>query len=247
VTAPGPPAGIVRGSDVLRALLSIVGLGLGLFVTALFAHSVMVVFGYRGATILTLPVLLALETAAVLGGVYFSLVRTRRLTWEDLGWARVSPGWIVIGALSSLAIFAAMIAIQMVLATVAGELRIGVLPPMFDAFPLSLPGFLASLLFGAVTVPIAEEFFFRGLLFRWINDRWGFVPGAGVSALVFAVAHPPAAGSAPMIFLIGIALAYLYERSGSLWPSIALHMVNNAIGITFIYLTLWLGPGAAPS
>ena len=43
-----------------------------------------------------------------------------------------------------------------------------------------------------------------------------------------------------LAFLIGLALAYFYERSGSLWPSMVLHGVNNAIGIAFIYLTISL-------
>lgn len=241
MTEEFPDVNAVGGSDVLRAILSIAGLTIGLGVTLLFAYGVMVVFGYEGASVMSLPIVLALETVAILGGIYFALVRTGRLTWRDLGWIPVSPGWMVAGGLTSLAIYAAAIALVTLARTVLGDAWFGVTPPLVDVFPRSVLGFLGSFVFGAITVPIAEEFLFRGLLFRWLRNRWGFSAGAFVSALVFALVHPQASGSAPLIFLIGLALAYFYERSGSLWPSMVLHGVNNAVGIAFIYLTIWAG------
>ena len=240
MTDEAPSVNPVRGSDLLRAILSVAGLSIGLGVTMLFAYSVLVVFGYEGTSFLTLPVVLALESVALLGGIYFALVRTGRLTWRDLGWVPVAPGWLVAAGLTSLAIYAAAIALVTLARTVLGDAWFGVTPPLMEMFPRSVLGFIGSFVFGAITVPVAEELLFRGLLFRWLRNRWGFAAGAFVSALVFALAHPPASGSAPLIFLIGLALAYFYERSGSLWPSMVLHGVNNAVGIAFIYLMISL-------
>lgn len=239
MTEEFPDANAVGGSDVLRAVLSIAGLSIGLGVALLFAYSVMVVFGYEGASVMSLPVVLALESVAIFGGIYFALVRTGRLTWSELGWIPVSPGWMVAAGFTSLAIYTAAIALVTVARSILGDAWFGVTPPLIEVFPRSLLGFLGSFVFGAIAVPVAEELLFRGLLFRWLRNRWGFAAGAFVSALVFALVHPPASGSAPLIFLIGLALAYFYERSGSLWPSMVLHGVNNAIGIAFIYLTIW--------
>ena len=38
------------------------------------------------------------------------------------------------------------------------------------------------------------------------------------------------------IFFLAMTLAYLYEKTGSLWPSIALHMVNNTVATLFAIL-----------
>lgn len=231
----------MRGVHVLQAFLVVAGLTLGLLVTAFFAYGVLVIFGYEGTTVLSLPLLFALEAVAILGGIHYSLVCTGRVSWQELGWVPVRSGWLALAALTCVAIYVVMIGVQSVLRAISGGIEIGMLPEAFVLFPRSVFGFLGSLVFGAVAVPIAEEFLFRGLLFRWMRDRWGFSVGAVASALVFALAHPPAAGSAPMIFLIGLALAYFYERSGSLWPSMVLHGVNNGIGILFIYVALSLG------
>ena len=43
------------------------------------------------------------------------------------------------------------------------------------------------------------------------------------------------------IFLIGLALAYLYEHTGSLKPSMVLHGVYNGVNFLLLYLVLWSG------
>jgi hypothetical protein len=40
--------------------------------------------------------------------------------------------------------------------------------------------------------------------------------------------------------VVGLVLAWLFEKSGSLWPSMVLHGCNNAIGISWIYAVLLL-------
>jgi len=105
---------------------------------------------------------------------------------------------------------------------------------------LSAAGKLAAVVLAIVIAPPVEELFYRGLLFRAIRDRRGFWAGASVSALVFGVVHfVPAPWQetvllqAIMVFT-GFALAWLYERSGTIVTTIVAHMVFNTIGITFI-------------
>ena len=57
-----------------------------------------------------------------------------------------------------------------------------------------------------------------------------------VSAVLFAVVHPYTHW--PQIFLLGLLLTYLYERTRSLWPSIALHAMNNAVAMTSMILLM---------
>ena len=90
--------------------------------------------------------------------------------------------------------------------------------------------------------PIAEELFFRGILFRSLRDRRGFWLAAVVSALIFGAVH---GGVAPgpwqntlllqsIMFFTGLTLAGIYEWRGNLLANIAAHAAFNTVGIIAI-------------
>jgi membrane protease YdiL (CAAX protease family) len=83
----------------------------------------------------------------------------------------------------------------------------------------------------SVVAPIAEEFFFRGFFYGALRNWRGVVPAAIVTGVVFGAIH---AGSADWQFLLplgvfGFLLCMLRERTGSLYPCIALHCANNSL------------------
>jgi membrane protease YdiL (CAAX protease family) len=75
--------------------------------------------------------------------------------------------------------------------------------------------------------PLGEEMVFRGIAYTALRQR-GKWRALIVTSLLFAVAHMQVIHFIP-IFLIGLVLAYLFERTGSLKPAIALHMLVNLI------------------
>ena len=79
-----------------------------------------------------------------------------------------------------------------------------------------------------VLAPLAEEFFFRGVLFHGLTRRFGIVSSAVISGVVFSAYQLDPGG-----FLaraeIGFLLALLVWKTGSLWPAIAAHAANNAL------------------
>ena len=82
-----------------------------------------------------------------------------------------------------------------------------------------------------VVAPVAEELFFRGYFFTALRNWRGLWPAAILTGLVFGGIH---AGSAPVGYLVplavfGIALCLLYAHTGSLYPCIALHALNNSL------------------
>lgn len=93
-------------------------------------------------------------------------------------------------------------------------------PELFTGWGLSL-----TLLTAGVVAALAEELVYRGVVFGWLRQRFGILTAVAVSAVVFALVHPPAA--MPFAFAAGLLLAWLYHRSNSLWPGIALHGINN--------------------
>src|SRR3954469_6662507 len=83
----------------------------------------------------------------------------------------------------------------------------------------------------AVVAPIAEEFFFRGFFFTALKTWRGLWPAAILTGLVFGAIHGSSADIAfllPLAFF-GFSLCLLYEKTGSLYPGIAVHCANNSV------------------
>jgi membrane protease YdiL (CAAX protease family) len=90
---------------------------------------------------------------------------------------------------------------------------------------------------GAIAAPIAEEFLFRGLLYRYLRARRSLWVAILVSSIVFAFAHfVPVL--IPVLIVFGIAEALVAERYDSLYPSIALHALNNGALFAALFTTL---------
>jgi membrane protease YdiL (CAAX protease family) len=133
-----------------------------------------------------------------------------------------SVGYVVVGYVAFLAVSAAW----------TSALSIGDrenIPVQLGTRDSALALIGSGLLVGAVA-PIAEELFFRGFLFGALR-RYGFPLAALVSGLAFGGAH---VASAPVGYLLplavlGVILCAIYERTGSLYPCMALHCVNNSV------------------
>lgn len=90
---------------------------------------------------------------------------------------------------------------------------------------------LAALLATCVIAPVVEEMLFRGVLLRGFLQRYPRGLAIGSSALFFGVAHFNIYQFC-LAFMLGILLGWLFERSRSLIPCIALHAgVNTAVTV----------------
>jgi membrane protease YdiL (CAAX protease family) len=78
-----------------------------------------------------------------------------------------------------------------------------------------------------VFAPFAEEYLFRGLLFRALDQEWGGWRAVIGSAAFFAIYHSPL--SWLPVGLLGIANALMFKKTGRLMPAVILHMVYNAV------------------
>ena len=85
--------------------------------------------------------------------------------------------------------------------------------------------------------PFAEEVFFRGFLLAALVPVFGGLRGALVSSSVFSVAHLNVGTLFP-IFVMGMLLAWLYLRTGSLWPPVVAHSAQNLIALTVLELPI---------
>ena len=165
---------------------------------------------------------------------HFGLRRSR--FWPTVGWA-------VLGLFSFYAVAALYTAIVQPDAeqTVAQDLGA-------DQGTLSMiaAGFMIICI-----APVAEEFFFRGFFYRALRSRYSVLVAALIDGIVFGIIHwdfSTADGLllVPPLAALGFMFCLVYERTGSLYPVIALHALNNAIafGVTVedASVSLVLGP-----
>lgn len=102
------------------------------------------------------------------------------------------------------------------------------LSQLFD-MDLSLWGSLAVV---ALAPGVCEELLFRGLMPRFF-EKFGFMSNILISAFLFAAFHLDPFRFIP-VFLLGMLLAYLTLRSGSVFNSMLSHTINNSLAILLV-------------
>lgn len=161
-------------------------------------------------------------------GALVPLARRGGLDRRDLG-LRTVPGPPAFAlALLGLLVYAALSALWILLVqphsagrTLAGAGRASGLPAAIDVLAI------------AISAPVVEEIFFRGVLYRSLRNRLAVAPAVLVAGCLFGLVH---IASYPLVTLpvkaaFGMIACLLYERTRSLLPGIALHCFVDAIGI----------------
>jgi uncharacterized protein len=111
---------------------------------------------------------------------------------------------------------------------------------------------IGAALFVCVVAPMAEEFFFRGFLFGVLRRMRIVVRGrslgpwiaAVIVGLLFGLAHSGSAAAQYLVPLgiLGFILCLVRWRTGSLYPCMALHSLNNSVALGVNELNWHAGP-----
>ena len=83
--------------------------------------------------------------------------------------------------------------------------------------------------------PLSEEFFFRGVVYKFLRGKYRFFLSALITSVVFAALHGSLYGFV-IIFIISFALCYLYERTGTIFSPFLFHSLHNTLGVITILL-----------
>jgi membrane protease YdiL (CAAX protease family) len=145
-----------------------------------------------------------------------------------VGLRRVPFRWVAIGAGLGLGVVALNIGSVMLMDALSGEVE-SVQGGYQSAAGAGLASFAAALVLGALLTPLGEELLFRGVLVNALG-RYGAWVAVLVSSAVFALAH----GVNYLLvvsFTVGVIAALLLRRTGSIWPGVALHAVNNSASV----------------
>lgn len=236
---PVEPAGPAWGwNDVLLALLVMVG---ATALLALGVRSAAAALGVQLEQRLVSPALYLLGLGAYLAavlGVY--LFAARRAGWRALGLRATGwPNILIVPPLFVLELLL-IVVVNGAVALLAGGFDNPQVDSLTGGVALSTGELVALLVLVAVVAPFAEELFFRGMLYPLLRARMGAAPAIVFNAALFAVAHVVVV-LIPALFVVGLLLAYLRERSGSLWPSLLLHGMQNATALLLINIALSTG------
>jgi membrane protease YdiL (CAAX protease family) len=137
---------------------------------------------------------------------------------HEIGWLFFGVGAGIALALLAKAYLMAITLIPSVAEMIhASELQTERVPGMATAYAIMAIGF----------APFAEEYLFRGLVFRTLDRHWGGWRAVVAAAAFFAIYHPTI--SWLPVALVGAANCVLFKRSGRLAPAVLLHMTYNAL------------------
>jgi membrane protease YdiL (CAAX protease family) len=135
-------------------------------------------------------------------------------------------------------VFGVGLVVGLILRLVSGETAEA--PQQVPSDP-SLVVALITVVYAIVIAPLHEELFFRGVLYRGVRDRFGLGPGLLATGLGFSLVHylegpwQDALLLMGVMFFNGIAIAWWYERRGTIVAPVVAHMVFNVIGLTLIF------------
>lgn len=161
------------------------------------------------------------------------VISAQRRGWSAVGLARneILPG-LKNGLFWSAAFGLAAAGGLAALALAGLDLR-GFLPTRLPKDALGLTLFFVT---GGLAAPMAEEVFFRGLVYGF-SRRWGLGPAMIISTLAFVLAHGAGPAAALTQALGGLVFAAAYEVHGRLTAPITIHVLGNlalfSLGIMF--------------
>lgn len=160
--------------------------------------------------------------------------RSRTRSFLRLGWFGDTAKYILLGGVL-------MLAVQPIVVYLGYLNSLLPIPDYFSDMQFSqaemIQNFLTTegiLLFGllnvAVVPAICEEVLFRGYVLRAFEKSWGIVTAMIVSGIIFGMFHLQLGNLLPLAAL-GVILALMTWLSGSIWPAVVAHFLNNGSAV----------------
>lgn len=170
--------------------------------------------------------------------LYFSVIwiflKFIRRPFSDLGFAKPRQRYVVLGFVVGVLLFVGVGLLGSVLTKLLGT-------PAPQSFAVAVKGanytweFILLTLLGGIVAPLKEEMLFRGLIYPPLRQAFGRGKGILLTGVFFATLHLEVIRFLPL-FIGGVVLTWLYERSSSIWPSIVAHGTWNVL----MAVALWI-------
>jgi membrane protease YdiL (CAAX protease family) len=168
--------------------------------------------------------ILLLGTARLLEAVLIVLiVSTRESGLSPIG---LAPFGIFSGLKRGFVWSAGFGIIALLVAAVSFAAGINPIALIHTSLPAGRSEIIPFFLIGGIVSPVAEEIFFRGIIYRFFR-RWGVFTAVALSTLAFVLAHPAGSGFLLSQIVGGILFALAYEKEGNLTVPITIHILGN--------------------
>lgn len=245
-------------------IICIVILGGGILILTLIIFGVRYYYKKKGATILYPQIKWKLRDMITVLFLFFVVSLVTSFVWKELFLGMILGNIIVVGIISYIVLFKYKLRVSALgfkkvrfktsIKYVVSGVAICILfdfiyescmerffhiehVQFFSQLLLSMKAkgqLFFPILLAIIVAPFCEEVLFRGFLYsgikKYLGIRWAII----LSALFFGFAHLEWAIVIPLIF-VGAVCAYLYEKSSSLWIPIAVHILNNAVSVAWIF------------
>jgi membrane protease YdiL (CAAX protease family) len=127
------------------------------------------------------------------------------------------------------------VALFALVALAVGDDLSGLLPAQVGARGLQTVNLTLYFALTVLVAPLVEEVLFRGFLFAGLRQSLNLPAAALLSSMVFGAAHLGlAVWSMAAVAVMGAFFAYLYERTGSLWPPVVAHTLHNLLAFVVV-------------
>lgn len=221
------PAWVLASFVLVQVVLYLVTLGL---------HAVGVSFQGANENVLNAVfggIVYVLTIAMVIGLPW--LIKKYKTSREDVGLSRL-PSWLDI--LLAPVGFIIYLIVSAIFILIASQLSFINLDQVQDTgFSQLGQGYeyLVAFMMLVVLAPVAEEILFRGFLFGKLRKHVPIWVAILITSLLFAFVHG-AVNVGIDVFALSIVLCLLRLVSGTIWPSILLHMLKNAIAFYLLFI-----------
>lgn len=178
-------------------------------------------------------VTIIIEVVAIL--VIATALAAYNKKFSDLGLHK--PKWLYLArALVAFIVYLAIsIVLQTVVRAVFGESYNAEQPQELGYTGLNGWELAAAFVPLVLLTPVAEEVIFRGFVFKGVRRRVPFWVAAVIVSGLFGWAHGQWNVGLD-VFAMSMLSCYLVEKSGSLWPSIFLHVIKNGLAFSLVYI-----------
>ncbi|MBV9072188.1 MAG: CPBP family intramembrane metalloprotease [Acidobacteria bacterium] len=220
---------------ILIAIFSLIATGLLTIISFAVVHAVPKWKHYTVGQLAAEPLAVVIPQAlGYLLTLFFMMLVVRRSTdapfWEAVRWRWPGNMYLYV---------AGGIVLSLAIQIGSSFLPIPKSLPIDEFFKTTHAAWVLAI-FGVLFAPLFEELFFRGFLYPALYERIGFVAAAILNSLIFAFTHEGqlAHAWAPLLvlFVVGMTLTYVRERTGSVAKSFLVHAGYNAFLFGMIFV-----------
>jgi membrane protease YdiL (CAAX protease family) len=225
-----------RWWDLVLYLLA----GMGLF----YGVGILVAMQFDEIDFTVLAIALA-SNIFTLGGVTYVLgILRKRISWRGMG--LFPPVWrweylflaavLAIGMMPIRGIIGALVEYMIHGGLESLEMR----NDLFTSAGMTWGGFVVMLLGVGVLAPVAEELYFRGLIYGGLRKMMGVGWSVFISSAIFGVGHADSIAVVVSSLIMGLVMAYAYEKTRTLWVPVLIHVITNSTAVVLMYSVMLL-------